>query len=149
MNAYSYRFEKVLTYREQQKTETETEYKLSIDAFEIVATKLYDLLKKKEDTLAEQQERLKTGFSIDGIHHYVRFVDSLEKKIAEVQQEVLQARSKMTWYEEKLLERTIEVKKFEKMKENDREDHRIEMEHQDAIQLDELSTLSFGRKEIR
>lgn len=149
MNAYSYRFEKVLTYREQQKTETETEYKLSIDAFEIVATRLYDLLKKKEDTLAEQQERLKTGFSIDGIHHYVRFVDSLEKKIAEVQQEVLQARSKMTWYEEKLLERTIEVKKFEKMKENDREDHRIEMEHHDAIQLDELSTLSFGRKEIR
>lgn len=149
MNAYSYRFEKVLTYREQQKTETETEYKISIDAFELVATKLYDLLKKKEDTLAEQQERLKTGFSIDGIHHYVRFVDSLEKKIAEVQQEVLQARSKMTWYEDKLLERTIEVKKFEKMKENDREDHRIEMEHQDAIQLDELSTLSFGRKEIR
>ncbi|MFD1928702.1 flagellar export protein FliJ [Sporosarcina siberiensis] len=149
MNAYSYRFEKVLTYREQQKTETETEYKSSIDAFEIVATMLYDLLKKKEDTLAEQQERLKSGFSIDGIHHYVRFVDSLEKKIAEVQQEVLQARSKMTWYEEKLLERTIEVKKFEKMKENDREDHRIELEHQDAIQLDELSTLSFGRKEIR
>lgn len=149
MNAYSYRFEKVLTYREQQKTETETEYKLSIDAFEIVATKLYDLLKKKEDTLKEQQERLKTGFSIDGIHHYVRFVDSLEKKIAEVQREVLQARSKMTWYEEKLLERTIEVKKFEKMKENDREEHRMEMEHQDAIQLDELSTLSFRTKENR
>ncbi|WP_438317601.1 flagellar export protein FliJ [Sporosarcina sp. FA9] len=149
MNAYSYRFEKVLTYREQQKTETEMEYKLSIDAFEIVATKLYDLLKKKEDTLKEQQERLETGFSIDGIHHYVRFVNSLEKKIAELQQEVLQARSKMTWYEEKLLERTIEVKKFEKMKENDQEDHRIEMEHKDAIRLDELSTLSFGRKEIR
>jgi len=149
VNAYSYRFEKVLTYREQQKTETETEYKLSIDAFEIVATKLYDLLKKKEDTLKEQQERLKTGFSIDGIHHYVRFVDSLEKKIAEVQREVLQARSKMTWYEEKLLERTIEVKKFEKMKENDREEHRMEMEHQDAIQLDELSTLSFRTKENR
>ena len=148
MNAYNYRFEKVLTYREQQKTETETEYRLTIDAFKTVATELYNLLKKKEDTISEQQERMMTGFTIDGIHHYTRFIASLEKKIVEVQQKVVQARSKMTWYEEKLLERTIEVKKFEKMKENDRENHRVEMEHQEALRLDELSTLSFRGKEI-
>lgn len=148
MKAYNYRFEKVLTYREQQKSETESEYKLAIDAFEIVATELYELLMKKENTLSEQQERLKTGFSIDGIHHYVRFIASLEKRVAEVQQKVMQARSKMNWYEDKLLERTIEVKKFEKMKENDREHHRVEMEYQETIRLDELSTLSFRAREI-
>ena len=49
MKAYNYRFEKVLTYREQQKTETESEYKFAIDAFETVATELYELLKKKEE----------------------------------------------------------------------------------------------------
>ena len=91
---------------------------------------------------------MKTGFSIDEIHHYVRFIASLEKKIAEVQQKVMQARSKMNWYEDKLLERTIEVKKFEKMKEKDREHHRVEMEYREAIRLDELSTLSFRAREI-
>lgn len=47
MKPYHYRFEKVLTFREQEKTETEVEFKHSIQAFEAVATKLYDLLKKK------------------------------------------------------------------------------------------------------
>ena len=90
---------------------------------------------------------MKTGFSVNGIHHYARFIDSLEKRIAIVQQEVMQARSKMNWFENKLLEKSLEVKKFEKMKEKDREHHRAEMEHLEAIQLDELSTLKFRRRE--
>ena len=80
---------------------------MSVEAFETVATELYELLKKKEETLEEQQERMQDGFSIDEIHHYARFIGSLEKKIAEVQQKVMQARSKMNWYEDKLLERTL------------------------------------------
>lgn len=147
MKPYHYRFEKVLTFREQEKTETEVEFKHSIQAFEAVATKLYDLLKKKEDILLEQHERMKTGFSVNGIHHYARYIDSLEKRIAIVQQEVMQARSKMNWFENKLLEKSLEVKKFEKMKDKDREHHRAEMEHLEAIQLDELSTLKFRRRE--
>ena len=51
MKPYNYRFEKVLTFREQEKTETEMEFKNSVEAFEKVATKLYDLLKKKEEIL--------------------------------------------------------------------------------------------------
>ena len=61
----------------------------------------------------------------------------------------MQARSKMNWYENKLLEKTLEVRKFEKMKEKDREHHRAEMEQLEAIQLDELSTLKFRRRENR
>lgn len=147
MKAYKYRFEKVLTYREQQKTETEIEYKEAVQAFELVATQLYDLLKKKEDTLVEQREKMTTGFLVNEIHHYVRFIESLEKRIAVTQQQVMQARSKMTWFEGKLLEKTLEVRKFEKMKEKDHEHHRTEMEQLEAIQLDELATLKFRRRE--
>ena len=126
MKPYHYRFEKVLTFREQT-AETGDEMKHSIQAFEAVATKLYDLLKKKEDILLEQHEKMKTGFSVNGIHHYARYIDSLEKRIAIVQQEVMQARSKMNWFENKLLEKSLEVKKFEEMKDKDREHHRAEM----------------------
>ncbi len=147
MKPYNYRFENVLTFRELEKTETETEFKHSVEAFEVVATELYELLKKKEETLDEQQERMAAGFSIDRVHHYARFIGSLEKKIDEVQQKVVQARSKMNWYEEKLLEKTLEVRKFEKMKEKDREQYEVEMEYREAERLDELSTLKFrGRK---
>lgn len=48
MKSYRYRFENVLTYRELEKTETEIEYQSSIEAFEKIATELYELLKKKK-----------------------------------------------------------------------------------------------------
>lgn len=149
MKPYMYRFEKVLTFREQEKSETEAEYKIAVEAFEAVATELYELLKKKEDVSDKQQERMTIGFSINEIHHFARFIGSLEKRIELLQQKVMQARSKMNWYEDKLLEKTLEVRKFEKMKEKDREVHRIDMEQQEAIRLDELSTLKFRRRENR
>lgn len=48
MNKYTYRFEKILVVKEQEKTETELAFKESIKVFEEIATKLYDLLKKKK-----------------------------------------------------------------------------------------------------
>ncbi|WJY28737.1 MULTISPECIES: flagellar export protein FliJ [Sporosarcina] len=147
MKPYQYRFEKVLNYREQEKTETESAYKQSIEDFETIATELYDLLKRKETVLEQQQEKMSVGFAVNEIHHYARFIDSLEAKITSVQQQVIQARGKMTWYEEKLLEKTIEVKKYEKMREKDREAYKVEMEQDEAQRLDELSTMKFRNNE--
>lgn len=147
MKPYQYRFEKVLTYREQEKTETEIEYKKAVDSFQTVATELYDLLKKKEDVTAEQQEKMKKGFYVNDMHQYGRYMESLEKRIDSLQQAVIKARSKMNWFEEKLLEKTIEVKKFEKMKEKDQEHYRTEMEHAEASLMDELTTSKFNRRE--
>lgn len=45
---YTYRFEKILTIREQEKQETEIAYKESVRDFEEVATRLYEALKKKK-----------------------------------------------------------------------------------------------------
>lgn len=147
MKAYHYRFENVLTYRELEKTETEIDYQSAMRAFEAVATQLYDLLKKKETTIAEQQEQMSEGSAVVEIHHYMRFIDSLEKQIGKLQQDVIKARSKMQWFEQKLLERTMEVRKFEKMKEKDQEKYRDELEIKEAQRLDELSTMTFRGKE--
>ncbi|WP_039041921.1 flagellar export protein FliJ [Sporosarcina sp. ZBG7A] len=147
MKSYHYRFEKVLTFREQEKNETESAYKESVETFETIATELYDLLKKKENVLVEQQEKMIKGFAVNEIHHYARFIESLEMKINSVQQRVIQARGKMNWYEERLLDKTIEVKKYEKMREKDRDAFQDEMEHKEAERLDELSTLKFRKNE--
>ena len=146
---YAYRFEQILTVREQEKTETEQAYKASVQAFEEVATKLYELLRKKEALIAYQTERLQHGSTIEEIHHNARFLDSLEKMVDTVQQKVVQARAKMNWYEERLLEKNLEVRKYEKMKERDFEQFQQEQHRIEAIFLDELSTLTFNKKEIR
>jgi len=146
---YIYRFEKVLTIREQEKNETEIAYKESVRSFEEIANRLYELLKKKEDLIDFQQERLAVGSSIEEIHHYARFIDSLEKTIVDVQQKVVQARSKMNWYEEKLLEKNLEVRKFEKMREKDLKLFQQEQDRIEGIFLDEISTLTYNKREIR
>ena len=149
MVRYQYRFEKVLTIREQEKTETEMAYKESVRSFEEVANRLYELLKKKENLIQFRQERVAIGLTIEEIHHYARFMDSLEKTIADVQQKVIQARAKMNWHEEKLLEKNLEVRKFEKMREKDFKAYQQEQDRVENIFLDEISSLTYNKKEIR
>ena len=146
---YSYRFENILTVREQEKNESEIAYKESVRAFETVATRLYDLLKKKEDLINFQQNRLAIGASIDEISHYANFLNSMEITIEDVQKKVVQARAKMNWHEQKLLEKNLEVRKFEKMKEKDFESFKIEQNRLETIQLDELSSQAYFKREIR
>ncbi len=149
MSNYIYRFEKILDVKDQEKSEAESAFKESVQVFEEIATKLYDLLKKKEDLIGYQLERLKVGSSIDEINHYSKFIDSMEKTIADVQQKVVQARAKMSWHEQKLLEKNLEVRKYEKMRENDFEIFKEDQQRIEAIQLDELSTIAYYKKEIR
>lgn len=149
MTKYTYRFEKILVVKEQEKSETELAFKESVRVFEEIATKLYDLLKKKEDLIVYQQERLTIGSSIDEINHYSKFIDSMEKTIEDVQQKVVQARAKMNWHEEKLLEKNLEVRKYEKMRENDFEQFKEDQLRIEATLLDELSTIAYYKKEIR
>ena len=146
---YTYRFSKILTIREQEKTQTESAYKESVKLFEEVATKLYEMLKRKEDLLAYQNDRLTLGASIDEVTHYANFINSLEKTIEDLQKKVTQARVKMNWHEEKLLEKNIEVKKYEKMREKDFKAFQVEQERVETIRLDELSTMAYYKKEIR
>lgn len=149
MVAYQYKFAKVLSIREQEKSETELAYKESVHTFEKVATELYDLLKKKENTMDLQNDRLVSGLSIDEIHHYSNYIEGLQKRIDIVQKKVIQARSKMNWFEEKLVEKSLEVRKFEKIKEKDFEHFQQEQQRLETIQLDEISSLKFQNKEIR
>ncbi|KGR86415.1 flagellar export protein FliJ [Lysinibacillus odysseyi] len=149
MTQYIYRFENILNVREQEKNETEMAYKEAVRSFEEIATKLYELLKKKEDLLAFQQERLVTGSSIDEISHYARFINSMEKTINDVQQKVVQARAKMNWQEQKLVEKNLEVRKFEKMRERDFEVYKEEQLRLETILLDEISSLAYNKREIR
>lgn len=147
MVAYQYKFAKILTVREQEKSETELAYKESVIAFETIATELYDLLKKKEDTVDAQNNQLMQGLSINHIHHFSNFIDGLQKRIDKVQQEVMQARSKMNWFEEKLLEKSLEVRKFEKIKEKDYELFQQDQLRLETIQLDEISSLKFQKRD--
>lgn len=149
MTTYQYRFDSILLVKEQQKNEIELAYKEAVKHFENVATGLYDALKKKENLIMFQQEKMLTGLSIQEMHQNAHFLSSMEKKISELQNQVVQSRSKMEWFEEKLLEQTLECRKYEKMREKDFELFRIEEDRLEMLQLDELSQIAYYNKETR
>ncbi|PTY85886.1 flagellar export protein FliJ, partial [Heyndrickxia sporothermodurans] len=105
-----------------------------------VAEELNQVLKKKEDLLDFQTSKLETGLSIQEIRHHQRFITNLEKSIKHYQDLVINARNQMNWYEQKLQEKNIEVKKYEKLKEKDFEKYLFLLQEIENKQIDEIST---------
>ncbi len=71
--AYQYRFERVLTVREREQKEAEDRYRDSVDSFEKMAQKLYELLKKKELMEDSQADQMKTGIPVQLLRHGQQF----------------------------------------------------------------------------
>jgi flagellar protein FliJ len=146
---YQYKFEKILTIKEKEKNDALAKYNAALKKFEEVAEKLYKLLKKKEELLEFQQEKLRNGLSIQEIRHHQLFMDNLEKLLNHCQQEVIEARYKMNIQRDILMERNIEVKKYEKMKENDFLKFLDVIKEAENKQMDEISIRQFISKGVR
>ncbi|OMP68602.1 flagellar export protein FliJ [Domibacillus epiphyticus] len=146
---YQYKFEKILQLREREKEESENVYREAVDQFESEAQKLYDLLKKKEQLIEVQEEKMKTGFSVLDIQHYQQFIGNLEKLIDRQQQVVITARGRMQWCEQQLKEKNIEVKKYGKIRAKELALYHKWMGMEEAKQMDELSSIQFMNRKIR
>lgn len=136
---YHYKFDKILNIREREKDEALAEYNVAVQKFEEAAEMLYGFLKKKEDLLEFQAVKLVSGLSVQEIRHNQQFMTNLEKSIAYYQKMVLNARNRMNLYQEKLMEKNIEVKKYEKMKEKDFQLFLEDMKASENRQMDEIS----------
>ncbi|MDQ0175821.1 flagellar export protein FliJ [Bacillus chungangensis] len=141
--SHHYRFEKILALKEREKDEALLLYEKAVKNFEEAAEKLYSLLKKKETLEVFQTNKLNGGFSIHEIRHYQQFITNLEETINHYQEIVISARNSMNWYKQKLQEKNIEVKKYEKMKVKNTEKWIQVLRSRENKALDEISTLQF------
>lgn len=144
---YEFKFEKILHLKEQEKDDALAEYQDSVKKFESAAGELYKLLKKKEDLESFQASKLQSGFSIQAIRHYQQFISNLDQTIQYYQQLVMNARNRMNWYEEKLKEKNIEVKKYEKIKEKNYESFMLSEIMTESKQLDEISAVKYFHRQ--
>ena len=143
---YKYKFEKLLTIKEKEKSDARINYEEAQKSFEQVAEKLYKLFKKKEELIDFQQLKLSTGLSVQEIRHNQLFMDNLEKLIDQCQKEVIHARHKMNFQQERLREKNIEVKKYEKIKEKDFQKYLQVVKVAENKQMDEISIQQFLSK---
>ncbi|MFO1445908.1 flagellar biosynthesis chaperone FliJ [Bacillus sp. Bva_UNVM-123] len=140
---YQYKFEKILVIKEREKDEALNIYSQAVKRFEEAAEKLYELLKKKEDLESHQSSRLVSGLPVQEIRHHQYFLQNLEKTISHYQQIVINARNHMNFYQEKLMEKNIEVKKYEKIKEKDLSKFTENQKQLEGKQMDDISIQQF------
>ncbi|MGX1900344.1 flagellar export protein FliJ [Thermolongibacillus altinsuensis] len=144
-----FKFAKILSIKESEKEKALSEYYEARKRFEEVAEKLYHSLKQKEDYEELHKRKLQTGLSVQDIRYFQQFMKNLERIIDHYQQLVIQARHQMELKQLKLAELNIEVKKYEKMKENHWKSVLNLLREEERKQMDEISIQQYCKREIR
>ncbi|KHF39778.1 flagellar export protein FliJ [Halalkalibacter okhensis] len=144
--SFQFTLQKVMQVREREKNKVQAEYQEAIGHFEKVATQLYELLKSKEDLEELSRNQIATGTSIYKLQQNQTKIMRLQQEILEKQRATQLAREKMTVKEQHLVTKTIEVKKYEKIKQLKQEQYKEEEKRKDLMQMDELSVQLFAKR---
>ncbi len=146
---YAFKFDKILSLKEREKEEALLAYQDSIGKFEKVAKKLYELLRQKEKLQTTRSEKLKQGTPVNEIRFYEKYLESLEKKIEKQQIMVNNARNRMQHLQKQLMEKNIEVKKFEKLREKDARKFFDQLRAEENKRMDDAALQTYLHREIR
>lgn len=136
-------FYKLLNLKETEKNMAQKDYQESVDHFEEKATKLYHLLKQKEDAELKYLETLELPTNVSTLHLNQQYIERLEKQINQLQPSVQQARGEMEEKQEKLSSAHIEMKKYEKIIERKEESYKASVATQEKKDMDEISMQQF------
>ncbi|ASN05725.1 flagellar export protein FliJ [Virgibacillus necropolis] len=140
---------KILNVREREKHDAQKDYHQSMEYFEGVATRLYTLLKKKENAEEVQEAYLETTISIDKIREQITYIENLNKQIVQLQRDVRTARTEMEAKQVKLTDAHVEVKKFEKIITYRKKEQQERIQKQEKIFMDELSVQQYLNQKNR
>ncbi|WP_257350056.1 flagellar export protein FliJ [Pseudalkalibacillus decolorationis] len=146
---FQFRMEQILEFKHNQKEIVLKEFTEHQGKFQELGMKLYELLKKKETCQQEQSERIYIGEQVRNIQHYGIYIDYLDKEATTIQQHLQIARENMEDAKNRLLEKTIDVKKYEKLKEKQYYRYQEHIKHREAQLMDELVVIRYTNQEIR
>lgn len=140
---------KILNVREREKHDAQKDYHQSIEYFEGVATQLFTLLKKKEKAEEAQDEYIQNTIPIVKIRGQIAYIETLNKQILQLQQEVQAARTEMESKQVLLTDAHVEVKKFEKIITYRKKEQQEIMQRNEKISMDEISVQQYLNQKNR
>ncbi|MDM5316529.1 flagellar export protein FliJ [Fictibacillus sp. b24] len=143
--SFHFSMEKVLTVKQKEKESIEQELGEAVQAFESVAEEIYSLLKRKEDIENLSNHQFQQRIVVNDLQNTQRFLLSMTNKIKELQPVLQRARERMQIIQQKLVQQTIEVKKYEKLKEKQLTAYKVEVTSYENKQNDEFSVLRFAK----
>ena len=143
--SFQFSMEKVLSVKQKEKESIELELGEAVQAFESIAEEIYSLLKRKEDIENLSNSQFQQRIVVNDLQNTQRFLLSMSNKIKELQPILQRARERMQVIQQKLLLQTIEVKKYEKLKEKQFNAYEIELTLYENKQNDEFSVLRYAK----
>lgn len=143
--SFHFSMEKVLSVKQKEKETIEQELGEAVQAFESIAEEIYSLLKRKEDIENLSNHQYQQKMIVNDLQNTQRFLLSMTNKIKELQPVLQRARERMQIIQQELLQQTIEVKKYEKLKEKQFTDYKLELSTYENKQNDEFSVLRFAK----
>lgn len=136
-------FQKILSHQERLKNEAQLNYQEAMNAFETVATKLYQLLQKKEEVEKQYAFYLTSSGTVTTLATHYAYIDEIKKKIQQVEFEVSKKRVVMEKKQVLLTQSHVEVKKFEIIIEKKNEKEKLREIYTEKQQMDETSLRQF------
>ncbi|OOE11933.1 flagellar export protein FliJ [Fictibacillus arsenicus] len=143
--SFQFSMEKVLSVKQKEKESIELELGEAVQAFESIAEEIYSLLKRKEDIENLSNQQFQQRIVVNDLQNTQRFLLSMSNKIKELQPVLQRARERMQVIQQKLLQQTIEVKKYEKLKEKQLNTYEMELTWYENKQNDEFSVLRYAK----
>ncbi|MFD1357540.1 flagellar export protein FliJ [Fictibacillus halophilus] len=143
--SFQFSMEKVLSVKQKEKESIELELGEAVQAFESIAEEIYSLLKRKEDIENLSNHQFQQRIVVNDLQNTQRFLLSMSNKIKELQPVLQRARERMQVIQQKLLQQTIEVKKYEKLKERQFHAYEMELTLYENKQNDEFSVLRYAK----
>jgi flagellar protein FliJ len=143
--SFQFSMEKVLSVKQKEKESIELELGEAVQAFESIAEEIYSLLKRKEDIENLSNQQFQKRIVVNDLQNTQRFILSMTNKIKDLQPILQRARERMQIIQQKLLQQTIEVKKYEKLKEKQFHAYEMELTSFENKQNDEFSVLRYAK----
>lgn len=144
--AFQFKMEKVLSMKKREKEAAQSRYGEAVRIFESLAHSLYGLLKQKEEIEQHALSQYQTKVIVNDLQQTQRFVLSLSQQITSAQSRVQHAREMMNISHQKLMDITMEVKKFERYREKKWSEYQQRMMAFENKQNDEFSILRYARQ---
>lgn len=141
-------FHKILQIRENEKKRAEQLHQQSIQAFEQIAMKMYEMLKKKEETEQAYENNIQKTVQLEKIEQTTRYIEQLNGQIERMQKQVNEARNEMNHQQKLVTTAHMEVKKVEKLIEKRNVQFKQQLAREENAFMDELSMQQFLKRKL-
>lgn len=138
---FDFRLERMMKIAESEKETLEAKYQELFRALEQLAGNLIDLMNEKESIQLELNQQLNQSMTIDSMKIYLFDVEKYEKLINLRTSEYDQAKRKLENLQPFLLEKSIEVKKYEKMRDRQQSAAKMKQKKKEMKEMDEIASL--------